>query len=377
MRKPNWRRSRWPRSWSSDQLPDGTLPNLKRLVVQPGTFTVMVSQFHGTHILKPGQYECSRLGIGGGLKAGFRAGNEPRPIFFCTVSQTPVTATFVLPDQELLFEETGTGCRAEEGDGPVRRGFGAQPAGAADRRQFHGRAQVQLVLRCASPDQLLEMFIQSKLQSLDATEKRKLGLPVEDGSGPHAPSRARPGGAKNVLSYSLAVVVRLLWGGGTTPAPVSTEPVPLTVWDVYKAIRMEFAAAIGQSVRNEEIARLFDAVEVRERIAEDIQRIMSQSFDMYGIKIDRVSAFRFICPKYEGLLERRVNIALDDQQLGTAARRSILPSRRGRSTWATASTFPKPKPSCTNKKRRTKGNVRGMRSKKRTRPNAARSKKRA
>ena len=42
---------------------------------------------------------------------------------------------------------------------------------------------------------------------------------------------------------------------------------------------------------------------------------MSQSFDMYGIKIERVSAFRFICPKYEGLLDRRVNIALDGQQL--------------------------------------------------------------
>ena len=32
---------------SSDQLPDGSLPNLKQLVVQPGTYTVMVSQFHG------------------------------------------------------------------------------------------------------------------------------------------------------------------------------------------------------------------------------------------------------------------------------------------------------------------------------------------
>ena len=49
----------------SDQLPDGTLPNLKRLVVQPGTFTVMVSQFHGTHVLKPGQYRCFAWGSAG------------------------------------------------------------------------------------------------------------------------------------------------------------------------------------------------------------------------------------------------------------------------------------------------------------------------
>ena len=298
----------------SDQLPDGSLPNLKRLVVQPGTFTVMVSQFHGTKVLEPGPYECSRLGIGGGLKAAFQAGSEPRPIFFCTVSRTPVTATFVLPDRDLLFEETGEsavvkGKKVElyDVDSALSR------LGIRTSDNFLGGAQVQLVLRCASPAQLLEMFIQSKLQSLGPADRRKLGLPVEDDSGANRQQKARPGGVKGLFAYSCAVVARLLWGSGTPPA--TAEPVALSVWDVYREIRMEFAAAIGQSVRNEPIAHLFDAVEVRDRIAEDIQKIMSRSFDMYGIKIERVSAFRFICPKYEELLERRVNIAIDGQQL--------------------------------------------------------------
>ena len=296
----------------SDQLPDGTLPNLKRLVVQPGTFTVMVSQFQGTSVLQPGQYDCSRLGIGGGIKTAFQAGREPRPIFFCTVSQAPVTATFVLPDHAILCVETN---KFVGEDNEVKKDTHLYNVDAALSRlgirtsdNFLGGAQAQLVLRCINPARLLEMFIHAKLQSFNRDEKVKLGLPLnaEDTS-------SHGGGAKGIFTYSLAVIARLLWGGGNQAVP--TEPVALRVWDVYCAIAMEFAAAIGQSVRNEPIAHLFDAVEVRDRVAEDIQRVMSQSFDMYGIKIDRVSAFRFICPMYEDLLKRRANIARDSQQL--------------------------------------------------------------
>jgi hypothetical protein len=42
---------------------------------------------------------------------------------------------------------------------------------------------------------------------------------------------------------------------------------------------------------------------------------MQTTFDTYGLKIERVSAFRFICPRYEELLKRRGDIALDREQL--------------------------------------------------------------
>ena len=335
----------------SDQLPDGTLPNLKRLVVQPGTFTVMVSQFQGSTVIKPGQYECSRLGVGGGIRAAFRAGQEPRPIFFCTVSQTPVTATCVLPDDELLRDETGD-----------RKEFDVNAAvnrlGIRTSDNFLGGAQTQLVLRCVAPAKLLDIFIQARLQSLDPEEKTRLGLPLDRFDrikiadenlrcqdslnlehnrddlatlaaagrqvGGDQPSAS--GGVKGFFSYSWAVVSRILWGGSTQVR--TTEPVPLSVWDVYRAVRMEFAAAISESVRNEPIAGLYDAVTVRDRIAQDIQRIMSQSFDMYGIRIERVSAFRFICPKYEKLLERRANIAQEDQQLQDREREADIAAKR-------------------------------------------------
>jgi hypothetical protein len=336
----------------SDQLPDGTLPNLKRLVVQPGTFTVMVSQFQGSTILKPGQYECSRLGVGGGTRAAFRAGQEPRPIFFCTVSQTPVTATCVLPDDEILRDETGNRDQFDVNAAVSRLGIRTSD-------NFLGGAQAQLVLRCVAPAKLLDIFIQARLQSLDPDEKTRLGLPLDRmdrmkiadqnltrqanlklelnqddlatlatggrQSGPENQVSA-PGGIKGLLSYSWAVVSRILWGGGSQVR--TTEPVPLSVWDVYRAVRMEFAAAISESVRNEPIAGLYDAVTVRDRIAQDIQRIMSQSFEMYGIRIERVSAFRFICPKYEKLLERRANIAQEDQQLKDREREADIAAKR-------------------------------------------------
>jgi hypothetical protein len=235
-----------------------------------------------------------------------------------------------LPDFELLFDETGTEQTYDVNTAVSRLGIRTSD-------NYLGGAQAQLVLRCVAPARLLEMFIQARLQSLDAEEKVKLGLPVNakdraelsraaQDPGPERATAATPGGAKGIFAYSLAVVARVLWGGGTQMR--SAEPVALSVWDVYRAVRMEFAAAIGQSVRNEPIAHLFDAVEVRDRIADDIQKIMSQSFDMYGIKIERVSAFRFICPKYEDVLERRANIARDGEQLDDRRKESEIAAKQ-------------------------------------------------
>ena len=90
-----------------------------------------------------------------------------------------MTATFVLPDRELLFEETEqisevTGHELYDVDS-ARTGSACGPptiSWAGPRFNW---------CSAANPDQLLEMFIQSKLQSLEKAEKKKLGLPVDDG----------------------------------------------------------------------------------------------------------------------------------------------------------------------------------------------------
>jgi hypothetical protein len=59
---------------ATDQLPNGLSPHIKKLVVPPGTSTMIVSEIHEPRLLEAGEYDVSRLGLGGGLLASLEAG---------------------------------------------------------------------------------------------------------------------------------------------------------------------------------------------------------------------------------------------------------------------------------------------------------------
>ncbi len=284
----------------TDQLPDGSLPNIKKLAVQPGTCTFMVSQIHRTAVLQAGEYDVSRRGLGKSFGLALEAGKEMRPVFLCTVAQGPLATTFFLPDIETLSEEHEAKWAFE-----VEAALRGSSIRTADN--LLGAATAQVVLRCADPVRLLQMFIDRKLRELSPDQKKSLGM-AEDQQPKHG------GLVGKLFGFPMELVGRVLFGAGAK-GPSLAKPVPVTVAEFYEQIRMEFLAAVIEAVRNEKAERLYNTVEVRERVAGDLQRIMSTTFNTYGLKIERVSAFRFICPRYEELLKRRGDNALQREQL--------------------------------------------------------------
>ncbi|NLF69065.1 MAG: hypothetical protein GX575_08410 [Candidatus Anammoximicrobium sp.] len=309
----------------ADQLPNGTLPNVKKLVVQPGTFTFVVSQMHKLVYFKPGEYDASQLALGGEVKPSLGGPAEICPVFLCTISQRPIVTTVFLPDWDALFRESGDSAVAEQGNWDVEGAIQQLSLRTADN--LLGGASAQMVLRCMNPAQLLDMFIQRKLSQLDLAERGQLGLlsdeqqaalPDEQRLALGIPKTKPKQRYEGLFGKYIGVPVKALWQT-VFGVQVESSPLPqtvsITMLDFYRQIRMEFAAAIIEAIRNDTAEQLYNTVELRERIAEDIQRVMSQSFEMYGLKIERVSAFRFICPKYEEVLKRRGDIALDREQL--------------------------------------------------------------
>lgn len=331
----------------TDQLPDGSLPNIKKLTVPTGAFTVMVSQVRAPQVLSPGEYDASRLGVGGGLGTSLAAGNEVRPLYLCTVSQRPIMTTFALPDHDALTSESETG---QEDD--HRAAIRALSFRTAD--SMLGGVSVQMILRCVNPGRVLDMFFTAKLAEMQqrasllatkqagaelAREKLKqagavltqdelrlantslapeesqylntcktLGL-VEG----QAPENAGLFG--RVFKYPWELVRWVLWGGRPKTGGLAALPGKITLADLYPQIRTELPAAISESIRNDNVDALYRTVEVQDRVADDIQRLMSRSFEVCGIKVDRVAAFRFICPEYEELLVHRGQITLDRADL--------------------------------------------------------------
>ena len=184
-----------------------------------------------------------------------------------------------------------------------------------------------MVLRCTNPAQLLDMFIHRKLSELSVEERSRLGLlsdeeqaslPDEQRMAWGIPKTKPKQRQEGLFGKYIGLPVKALWQtvfGGFTESSQFPQAVSISMLEFYRQIRMEFAAAIIEAIRNDTADQLYNTVELRERIADDIQRVMSQSFEMYGLKIERVSAFRFICPQYEEVLKRRGDIALDREQL--------------------------------------------------------------
>lgn len=276
----------------TDQLPDGSLPNLKKLAVQPGTYTFLVSEIHEPELLKPGMYDVSKLGLGGGLRASFEARKAHYPVLICTISQLSSVATFALPDATAIFGEEAHFNDAVSSE-QIHRALNSLSLLTAEGHS--GGARLQMEIRCKNPVRLLNAF--------EGTVRNKFlkGSQNDQGAG-------------GVLKYPVELLFRTLFGG----KPTSGDRLPpITLWHLYRSVRLELMASLRACLRNERIEDLYDySVEARERVLRKINDDMARSFDSFGLEISRVSAFEFICPKYVKLRERRGDIALDRERLG-------------------------------------------------------------
>jgi hypothetical protein len=92
---------------------------------------------------------------------------------------------------------------------------------------------------------------------------------------------------------------------------VLSKTANLTFEHIYERIELELARSIRTSARKVTAADLYDNIEVRDRIEDDIQRDLQVALDQMGMSVERVAAFVFLCPEYELLLRKRGALAFD------------------------------------------------------------------
>ncbi|QGJ71571.1 Hypothetical protein PBC10988_32780 [Planctomycetales bacterium 10988] len=294
----------------TDQLADGSLPNIKRLEVREGTFTVLYSPFHGPLMLEPGEHEISDLGVG--AEKSFEAGKTTQRAYICTVARNPLVTEFVLPDAISAREASDARDLAAHTDLTQRdqqitiaqHTLTSLSMRTAD--DILGGATMQLVLRCTNPAPMISMLFSSRFDNLSPQEKQIFSSQRQN------PKYKGSIGALFSYSYDF---VKHAFGMSSGPKIPNTIAFSISMWDLWTQFRMEFAGAIIQSIRNETAQSLYDTVEVRDRVAEDISKIMTDSIRLFGMKVDRVSSFRFISPQYEKMLEGRMKNALDRAEL--------------------------------------------------------------
>ena len=297
-----------------NRLRDGSLPGIKKLSVRQETATLLVLPSGEFQALPTGDHDVSELGVGGGLEASLLATNAAAKVFFCTVSKRPIVVDLVLPDGVSCGHEESVEASTspdEEEEENVLAKIGERALKSLSLRtadNMFGGVTMQMILRCTEPSQLISMLAMAKFEDLIGRKDKEQRFFGDT-------QASNQGGVLNAMKYPGRLISHILAGGGTEPDSRRPLEFDLMFSDLYKAIRLELTSAIIESVRNEIVHRIYDEVEVRERVAGDIKRIMSTSMKMYGLEIERVSAFRFICPEFEDLLRQRGEDALDRERL--------------------------------------------------------------
>ena len=275
-----------------------TAPAGERVAVQPGTRKFVIStNMREPRVLEPGRYSVANLLINNRDTAESQSW-----VCVCTVDDLPKMATFVLPDESSLVDN------ADMGSALVSLALRTSD-------NLRGGVRLQMSLACEDPVKLLRTFGDDHLGGIRHGEEgeQKPTFRVDEHVRRTPPAEEKP----RFLSWRW---VRNLFGGGEPPKPgeereYAVQVRSFTVADLYPRIRLELAGVIRASIRNITAQELYDTVDVRNRVQEDIQRDMAATLETFGMKIDRVSAFQFLSPEYERLLEGRGKIAIDKQRL--------------------------------------------------------------
>ena len=300
---------------TTDQLPDGTLPFLKKLKVLKDTTTILVSEIHDAKPLGEGEYELSHLGEGSGLTTSFAAAARSNyKLFICSVrNDQRIMATFAFPDYEELSNASprpGTDVKLTP-QLLLRAEQNLKHLGFLTEEGVRGGARLQMQLSCKDPPRLLNAFA-SKLE-----EFRK------------PTARAKPKGhgpLGRILLYPSELLAHLLLGGKPAQGDAYS---PVTLGFVYPYFRMELMATLRNCLRSEKIKDLYDdAQESVKRVTGKIESELADTLDLFGLKVERVVAFEFISPEYLRFRQRKGHVDLEKLELDTDRDQGVVDKER-------------------------------------------------
>jgi hypothetical protein len=227
-------------------------------------------------------------------------------VLICSVSRRRTGATFAFPDFQSIFGEH------KAFDGNVTPELVEKAKGQLSlltAEGMSGGARLILELRCPEPLRLLNAFA-------DKLQKRR--KPVAGAADAPGSSGLLP----KLLKYPIKLLAQLLWGGSP---PKGGQYHPLTLRDLYPFFRLELMASLRSCLRNEKIDDLYnDALEVRQRVTSKIAEDLGLTLGLFGLKIERVATFEFLCPRYLQLRQRRGDLAVEEMGLPDDRKQAAL-----------------------------------------------------
>ncbi|MCA9084564.1 MAG: hypothetical protein KDA81_10940 [Planctomycetaceae bacterium] len=325
----------------TDQLPNGLLPEIKKLVVPPDSSMFLFSERHAPVQLDPGkEYEVSRLGLGGGLgqsleafseNASTGAFQERSGVLICEVPQRTLPFTITLPDFYGFyppgvgdqFSELVAAMRIGENDPAVRRQQKEELARRLGRvfeesrlKTQEGictgvRAQLEIVV--SNPQRLIETYCRNYARRL---EKMYSDLDQRLRKVPTVP------GLANKLRFPLKLLTQVCFGARQQNG-VPLKPVSLA--HIYKRIRLEVADALRDAIRQETARQLIEEpARVRDRVTVALEEHVRQSLSLYGADIRRIVSVECVSPEYNRMIIERGRLKLRVEQLDDELQRARI-----------------------------------------------------
>ncbi|MCA9063870.1 MAG: hypothetical protein KDA96_12450 [Planctomycetaceae bacterium] len=304
----------------TDQLPNGHLPEIKKLKLTPGCSKFLFSERHAPTKLDPKDYgevvDVSRLGLGGGLEQSVDAYGDSEStgafqersgVLICEIPEQILLFTLTLPDYD-SFRMGGQNqflelsMEKEELARELGRVF--EDARLKTKDGICTGVRIQMEVAVSNPERLVETYCRAYVRRL---KKQYADFDKRLGNQPRTPGWAKK------LVFPLRLLSQVCLGArqhGSIPLP------QVSLAHVYKRIRLEAADAVRDAVRQEDASKLIEEpAQVRDRIAGSLTGHVQKSMAIYGAEIKRIVSIECVSPEYNRMIIDRGRLKLRETRL--------------------------------------------------------------
>jgi hypothetical protein len=264
-----------------------------------------------------------------GLGTSIQSADAASWCCLCYVRTQPISVVVSLPDLEMLKEggadlPVDMALRKQCIDRAMRN------LGLRDSNNRLGGVKLQVVLQCTQPTNLMGSMVQEYIDAMDI-EKGTANLPAASDRIKPRPKLIR--GAVPEPESLLARIGRWLAG---RPKPRRDVEVrgrpseliharPFTLAHIYRNIRMEFQMSVTKAFSSLQRQDLYENQDTtRSQVEDEIRRAMATTLASYGLKLERVSAFEFICPEYALARERDHQLRVAQENVANLQAASVV-----------------------------------------------------
>jgi hypothetical protein len=337
---------------------NGTHPQIKPVEIDSGTHAFIArSETSSLERLPPGRYPNFEdlFGRTGGA-GGIRNASDKNTCLFVKVNCRPITATFRLPDWQLVIDTHLANKQFEmivshEPDKMLKNTLEQLNLLSGDN--LFGGALAQLEIQVIEPQELLNALGDVMVEEGNEAEKNKVkGLELRgdkwvvsdkadailsaqnkelDNTPTTETIYVPKASAKTRVGKMFQWLGRKIFGEKleaktlTKRSKSQTFPFNFTLTHLYERIRLEFRMAVQQALKDFQAIQLLEnRDEGRNAVRNRIEEVMNQTLKAYGIRLNRCMTFEFVCPELLTLHREKGETRIAEERLEEQSKRMKL-----------------------------------------------------